>query len=603
MSKIQGSIVKLFNRIFKKNNTQMITNISKKNYDEYRKTYDTLSKISSSIEGIDAYLIGGISAAIQTNQDLYRNNSDIDIMCKEESLPKLIEILKHIGYKVVDRRGIKTTNLVDKEGHFHANDHELNADIKSGKMLGVGIFTYQVRGDEVITHSYAFHEEEGRVIGTERVMPKELFDLMYESKIVDYKGMKLRTQSKEYIYLTKSQGTRDKDKLDTLVIEPTLDNESKLKILKIKKLQSKIKTYKIIYDKDGKIVSRTKLPTFEEKVNAYLESLYMKDTTKSPEQIISDVLQSDEYRKVSEKYPEIDELIDGWKTKSMQYTYRDKMELLRKYYSNQLSNFSRASIDNALDYLQVRRNHHGKSNNDIELSDEAKKVFTLMQEFEQSIKNIFVDNGIYLTHITSVAPEKLEGGVLRKSIDRANNYETERADGVFASSSPVDGTNPYIARNRSGMILIGNSTYIYGNDNIEVTQDSEGRSKALLKEPNYIYYINPVGFKPVCNLTINPNTHKPEFEFSEEWISDSEINISNPQQVIKIEQVEDVTNLLEHYTILCDTQSQGIGIQIRQSKTKDEALKLIVEKIKSGSVRNINHETGINDRDLSSIER
>lgn len=226
-----------------------------------------------------------------------------------------------------------------------------------------------------------------------------------------------------------------------------------------------------------------------------------------------------------------------------------------------------------------------------------------MTEYGQSIKRIFVDNNIDITHITSIAPEKLEGGVLRKSIDRANNYETERVNGVFASSSPIDGNNPYIARNSSGMIILGKSTYIYGNDNIEVTQDSEGKKHAMLRQPNYIYHINPDRFNPVCNLTIDPRSHEPIFEFSEEWISDSEIDILDHSQVRSIEQVKDVTSLLEHYTILCDTQSQGIGMKARHSKTKDEALKFIATKIKDGSVRNINQETGINDRNLSSIER
>ena len=89
------------------------------------------------------------------------------------------------------------------------------------------------------------------------------------------------------------------------------------------------------------------------------------------------------------------------------------------------------------------------------------------------------------------------------------------------------------------------------------------------------------------------------FEFSEEWISDQEVDISDHSQVRNIEQVIDVTSLLEHYTILCDTQNQGIGMKARQSKSKDEALAFIAMKIKDGSVRNINHETGINDKDLS----
>ena len=253
--------------------------------------------------------------------------------------------------------------------------------------------------------------------------------------------------------------------------------------------------------------------------------------------------------------------------------------------------------------MQRRHQNHGKNNDDIELAPEASIIFELMTEYGQAIKRIFVDNNIDITHITSIAPEQLEGGVLRKSIDRANNYETERVNGVFASSSLIDGNNPYIARNSSGMIILGKSTCIYGNDNIEVTQDEEGKKHAMLRQPNYIYHINPDKFNSVCNLTIGPISHEPIFEFSEEWISDSEIDISDPSQVRNIEQVKDVTNLLEHYIVLCDTQSQKIGMKARQAKTKDETIKFIEMKIKDGSFRNINKETGINNRDLSSIER
>ena len=86
-----------------------------------------------------------------------------------------------------------------------------------------------------------------------------------------------------------------------------------------------------------------------------------------------------------------------------------------------------------------------------------------MTEYKQDIKKIFVDNNVDITHISSVPPEELEGGALRMSLDRANNYETERVNGVFASSEPVDGNNPYIARNSSGLIKLGKSTYIFSH--------------------------------------------------------------------------------------------------------------------------------------------
>lgn len=604
MLEIRENIIKFFNRIFRKNSTPMIANITKQNYDEYRRTYDTLSKIFSDLGGIDAYLIGGISSAIQTNQDLYRQNSDIDIMCKEKDLFRLIEKLQKIGYSVDDRRGIKTRNRVDLDGHFQARDHELNANTRNKNVLGVGIFTYQVKGNEVITHSYAFEEKEEKFVGIEKVMPKELFELMYDNRIVNYKGMKLKTQSKEYIYMAKSRGSREKDKLDTLVIEPTLDDKSKEKITRIKELELKTRTYRILYDKDGKIESRTKLPTLEERVNAYLDSLFMKDTTKTSKEIIASVLQSDEYHRIVGNYPKIDSLIKAWKEKSKNYTYQDKIKLLTQSYSECLKGFSKESIDNALDFLQRRHINHGMNNDDIELCDEAKKIFKLMQKYGQSIKKIFVDNNIDIIHITDVAPEKLEGGKLRKSLDKANNYETERVNGVFASSSPVNGgKNPYIARNGSGMIILGKSTYIYGSDNINVIQDSGGKKHAVLKQPNYIYYINPADFTPVCNLTINPTTHRPVFEFSEEWISNTAIDISDQNQIRGVDEVKEVTSLLEHYTILCDVQSQGIGMKARQQKSKEDALQYVAEKIKDGSVRNINQETGINDRNLLDIDR
>ena len=38
-------------------------------------------------------------------------------------------------------------------------------------------------------------------------------------------------------------------------------------------------------------------------------------------------------------------------------------------------------------------------------------------------------------------------------------------------------------------------------------------------------------------------------------------------------------------------------------KNKSDALEFIEMKIEDGSVRNINHETGTNDKELSSVER
>ncbi len=70
MPKAKERFVDIFNRIFRRNNIPRISNVTKQNYDEYFKTYNTLFEIFSKVDGIDAYLVGGISAAIQTKQDL-----------------------------------------------------------------------------------------------------------------------------------------------------------------------------------------------------------------------------------------------------------------------------------------------------------------------------------------------------------------------------------------------------------------------------------------------------------------------------------------------------------------------------------------------------
>ena len=334
----------------------------------------------------------------------------------------------------------------------------------------------------------------------------------------------------------------------------------------------------------------------EDKVNEKLDTLYMKSTTKTPEEIIEDIIKSHAYSKVIVEHPETKLLLDNWKEKSKNYTYRDKIRLIGEEYSKKLQYFDKKDIDNAISFLKKRYQNHGRDNEDIELSDEAKEIFELKTEYGKEIKKIFIDNNIDLTHITSISPKELEGGVLRKSIDSLNMYETERVDVVFASSTPVDGNNPYIAWKDGELVKLGDSEYIYGNDNIEITKDSEGKNHAMLKEPNYIYHINPEKFEPVCNFTIDKITNEPVFEFSDEWISDTEVDISDNNQVRKVEEVRDVTNILENHTILCDKYSQRIGMKAITFKNKEEGMKFIAGKIREGSVRNINEETGINDR-------
>lgn len=355
--------------------------------------------------------------------------------------------------------------------------------------------------------------------------------------------------------------------------------------------------YHTTYDTPKKVFGN-----IEDIVNEKLDTLYMKSTTKTPEEIIEDIIKSHAYSKVIVEHPETKLLLDNWKEKSKNYTYRDKIRLIGEEYSRKLQDFDKKDIDNAISFLKKRYQNHGRDNEAIELSDEAKEIFELKTEYGKEIKRIFVDNNIDLTHITSIPPKELEGGVLRKSIDALNMYETERVDAVFASSTPIDGKNPYIAWKDGELVKLGDSEYIYGNNNIEIIKDSEGKNHAMLKEPNYIYHINPEKFEPVCNFTIDKITNEPVFEFSDEWISDTEVDISDNKQVKKIEEVKDVTNILESNTILCDKYNKRIGIQAKDCKSRGKRMQFIAEKIQEGSVRYINGEAGINARYSKKLE-
>lgn len=258
----------------------------------YEKTYDTISKVYSKLikKKIDAYLIGGISAPIQTNTDLYRQNEDLDIMVSEENVDKIISELEKAGYIVSDKRGIKTENYVDEKGQFHPMDHELNADTKDESLLGIGIFVYKRENGIVTLNSYAYEEKEKAVIGSRKEIPEELFDLMYSDKKIKYHGSQVMTSSKEYTYLTKMRGKREKDKLDASILEPFIDDESKAKIERIKKLEKRVKRYKDRYNDKGEIESTEKMPELEDTFYRFISDYENKYSSISKSELLEKIL-------------------------------------------------------------------------------------------------------------------------------------------------------------------------------------------------------------------------------------------------------------------------------------------------------------------------
>lgn len=243
---------------------------------DFETTYKTMETIYPrfSKSGLKPYMVGGISAAIQSNTPLYRQNEDIDLMVNKTELEQVLEILREAGYEVKDRRGNLTENRVEKDGKFVPLSHEIDCDTRDGSLLGIGVFVYERENGNVITNSYAYHESEGKVIGSRTVMPEELFDLMYGDEEVMYQGIPVRCQTKEFTYLSKSSGQRDKDKKDAAVIAESIGPDEQKRIDRIKLLQKRSERYRVEFDREsGEEINIQKYPSMEERIEVVIGKL------------------------------------------------------------------------------------------------------------------------------------------------------------------------------------------------------------------------------------------------------------------------------------------------------------------------------------------
>lgn len=182
-----------------------------------------------------------------------------------------------------------------------------------------------------------------------------------------------------------------------------------------------------------------------------------------------------------------------------------ELESLLDEYNKKLEIYSSETVEKAFTVLdekkeKIQSNSQTLLKNENYLDLETNQIFELMKRYAQDIKQVFIEQNATITHITDVSPKEMIGGKISKSINRANNYETEVGDWVFASSSPIE-CNPYMVRNsKSGMVCIDKNICIYGDDNIKIQQDKHGNNVVKLIRPNYAYNINPEKFNPVVTM-------------------------------------------------------------------------------------------------------
>ncbi len=282
---------------------------------EFEITYETIKKIYDEFkkERVSPYLVGGICAAIQARKPLYRQNDDIDLMVDIKDLDKVIACLEKIGYSVADRRGIYTQNRVDLDGKFIPANHEIDCSSRDRQKLGVGIFVYERKDGKVYTHSYARHDDKGgNVICSETAMPEELFDLMYSPQEIEFDGTSVRTQSREYTFMTKARGTREKDKLDASVLEPLIGPDERAKIDRIRKLEHRVEKSKIEIDDKGMVVQETKEPRIDEKIAIIINRMLNNFCGQSHQEQKAHVLANDRIKSILSHDSDLRQIMERW---------------------------------------------------------------------------------------------------------------------------------------------------------------------------------------------------------------------------------------------------------------------------------------------------
>jgi len=219
----------------------------------------------------------------------------------------------------------------------------------------------------------------------------------------------------------------------------------------------------------------------------------------------------------------------------------------------------------------------------------SKDLETLKSGYEQSIKTLYIESGELLKHATGISPEKMKDSKIQLSQNRENQYFTSIGDYVFASSEE-DSQDMYVARaNTSGMFAF-DEFCITGGDNIQKIDNRQPR--VLLKKPAYVYSISPQKFNPVTNINIKNGN--PVFEFGQEWISDETVDINDKSQVPTIETVKDITSILEHTQLFCNTgKNKNISKEIMQLQG-NERITAIRTAIMNGELRYINGEADRN---------
>lgn len=383
-----------------------------------------------------------------------------------------------------------------------------------------------------------------------------------------------------------------------IVIMPKEDKMTKKQYNKLKKYMEEIKNSD--YIKSGKIEdiffaqdsgdNVVEIGEIDKKMEELQSNIIEKDMPKQYPIVKFDFSRCKTEEEIMEQAGIYAKELNGYIEKLKRST-RVLLNKKQKEYRRILSKIDSETIEDALNVLN---NNDNIDLNIEQLKPEIKEIFEQMKKYQQDIKQVFIDNGENIIHISNIAPEEItEGKISKMSTDSVRQDEAENKNWEFTSYDTVDNENSYMAiMPQDEMVMIDTNTYIYDGNNIYIQQDEQNQNKVMLEKPKYIYKINPENFIPIVTLKKNKKGN-PYFDFSGKWILDKDVDITNPEQLREVEEVTDITDIVEKCQILCDVNSAGVG-RIIQDSPREEGIKRLFSGIEEGELRYINGEAGIN---------
>lgn len=156
-------------------------------------------------------MVGALSVFIGTGVPLFRYHGDLDFMIAEKDIDKVKEALKDSDYVFEDNR-LTTDKTYNPNVGLTQGEHEVIANHKDNEFhLGFFLFDRHRNGSININEYYKGRKDGKDVpMVLKRHLPKELVELEYTSKNVEYEGVSFRTSTLESIYSKKYILPREK---------------------------------------------------------------------------------------------------------------------------------------------------------------------------------------------------------------------------------------------------------------------------------------------------------------------------------------------------------------------------------------------------------